>query len=161
MSKRRRTTTGFVRVKRPTAKDIISIGITNAGTTQRATVLKTTTFPCTFTGLRWSLSFQSVLTSGPAAQFWAIVLNRDGETSNTLVTSDGSSLYTPEQNVLAWGHWHATDADIGQGPSIMKDIGDTKTMRKLQEGDTMDFITIGTAGTANLVRGAIQFFCKS
>ncbi len=161
MSKRRRITGGFVRVKRPIAKDIISIGITNAGTVQRSTQLKVTTFPCTLTGLRWSLSYQSVLVSGPAAQFWGIVLNREGETSNTLVTSDGSTLYSPEQNVLAWGHWQATDADIGQGPSVMRSEGTTKTMRKLQEGDSIDFLIIGTAGTANLVRGAIQFFCKS
>ncbi len=161
MSKRRRTTGGFQRVKRPIAKDIISIGITNAGVTQRTQQLKLTTFPCTLTGLRWSLSFQSVLTSGPAAQFFCIVINREGETSNTINSASGSTLYAPEQNVLAWGHWQATDADIGQGPSVMIDIGSTKTMRKLQEGDTLDFLTIGTAGTANLVRGAIQFFCKS
>ena len=161
MSKRRRTTQGFVRVKRPIAKDIISIGITNAGVTQRAVVLKTTTFPCTLTGLRWSLSFLSVLTTGPAAQFWAIVINRDGETSNTLNTASAATLYAPEQNVLAWGHFFVVDADIGQGPSSQLTEGVTKTMRKLQEGDTLDFITIGTAGTANLVRGAVQFFCKS
>ncbi len=163
MSKRRRTQP-FVQTRqarRPIDKDLIGVVITNAGTTQRTTTLKTATFPCTVTGLRWSLSFLNLTTTDSVQGIWVIVLVQDGEAINTISISDAATILSPEQNILAFGAIGMMDADTGQGPTGLLVEGSTKTMRKLKAGDVLQFACIMTAGSTNRIRGAIQFFCKS
>jgi len=148
------------RSKRPIDKDLIGVILTNVGTTQRTTVLKTATFPCTLTGLRWSFTFVSPLTTDHVQGMWVIMVLPDGEAINTIALSDGATIIAPEQQVMAFGSVVAADADL-QGPVVQVIEGSTKTMRKLRVGDVLQFGIICTAGTAGRIRGAIQFFCKT
>lgn len=162
--KRRRTESGFVAVrpnaKRPIDKElkVVLHGVTNTLTN---TALKTTTFPGTVTGLRWSMSYENIISTDTSSAYWAIVVVPDGESANTPATSDGADFYTPEQHVLAFGIVTAEDSDQGGGPITVNFEGSTKTMRKLKQGDTLNFIALGTAANCGGIRGIVQFFFKT
>lgn len=153
MSRRSR----FASSRRNLDKKLIAIAQT-VTTTQQATVLFTSTFPCTLTGIRWSIAFGGNTTSANNL-FWAIVMIKDGDTLSTMSTSTGADFFTPEQNVLSFGVIKTADSDGGTGPMVQNIMGSTKTMRKYMGGDTLQFICIGTAGSSD-VRGVVQFFCK-
>jgi hypothetical protein len=91
---------------------------------------------------------------------WAIVKVTDGDSPNNMSLSNGSSLYTPEQNVLAFGHgW--VGATNSAGPIIHDFMGNTKTMRKLMDGDQLVFIATATQAAAANLNATVQFFCKT
>ena len=158
MSKRRRTASGFT-AKRPIDKSLIFVENDALTVTQTALTLLTPSAPCTMVGLRWDLSvFKSQRVAGTAANFtWAIVLVQDGNTANQMTVTDGQSFYEPEQNVLAFG----------VSPVLLEQMqaqhisGNTKTMRKLRIGDTIQFLTKGQNTNSPGYRGIIQLFCKS
>jgi len=100
MSKRRRTGP-VARARRPIDKDLKITSVT-VTTTVTSTTLKTTTFPCTVVGLRWTLSASSAVASVQDV-WWAIVVVPDGESVNTPAISNAATFYAPEQNVLAFG----------------------------------------------------------
>ena len=145
--------------RRPIDKELKFVAQT-LGTAQVTTVLKTTTFPCTITGLRWDMSATSNLTTGASTMVWAIVITRDGNAVSTMSQSNGSDFYTPEQDVLTFGVRSFPDADLN-GPLESHWVGSTKTMRKLKQGDVLNFIALGTAAAQGTVRSVVQFFCKS
>ncbi len=160
--KRARTTAfAFSGPKRPIDKQIINVDQSSVGTSQVQTDLFTATFPCTITGIRWELSNANLLTTGTPRYQWAIVLLRDGETASVMSSSNASSFYQPEQNVLSWSSGLVRDTDIGGGPTIKYDSGSTKTMRKLMGGDKIIFIAIASAASSLLISGSVQFFCKT
>ncbi len=145
--------------KRPVDKNLIIVSQTSLDSTQQATVLATVTFPCTIVGLRWDISSATSAGTGIASIAWAIVKVSQGDTVNTLATGDGSTLYAPEQNVMTWGvGLNIPEDTIGHG---LVWIGDTKTMRKMMGGDTLQFIARGEATNLQEIRGCIQFFCKT
>ncbi len=148
------------RGSRPIDKELKVISQTIT-TSVVATTLKTTTFPCTIVGLRWSFTQQIAITTGDSDCWWAIIVVRDGRAASTPSTSDGADFYTPEQDVLAFGHGVVRDADVSQGPGTVSFEGVTKTMRKLMGGDLLQFITISSTAVSANVNGVIQFFCKS
>ncbi len=136
------------------------VNLQTVSTTQRTTTLKTTTFPCTVVGVRWSIGFRGNITTAGDV-FWIIVVVPDGEAVNAIATSDGADMYTPEQNVIAFGTVAIADADQASGPSAQSIEGTTKTMRKLKSGDQLMFSAISTSANDSLVQGTVQFFCKS
>lgn len=144
--------------KRPIDKSLIYVS-QSLNTTQQSTTLTTTTFPCTITGIRWSLAGQNTTTANQTVR-WAIVLVKDGLSASTMAASDASDFYTPEQNVLAFGVFKMTDSDAGGGPSAYNFEGSTKTMRKMMAGDVLQLIT-DASSTAGNFEGVVQFFCKS
>ncbi len=148
------------RGSRPIDKELKVISQT-ATNSVVATTLKSTTFPCTVVGLRWSFTQQIAIVSGDADLWWAIIVVRDGRAASTPSTSDGADFYTPEQDVLAFGHGVVRESDISQGPGTRGFEGVTKTMRKLMGGDLLQFITISSTAISCNVNGVIQFFCKS
>ncbi len=75
-----------------------------------------------------------------------------------MATSDGASLYEPEQDVLASGMSYVGQAD---GLSVVNDSGSTKTMRKLMGGDKLEIVILGTHATSTGLKGIVQFFCKT
>lgn len=158
--KRQRTSGVVPRINRPIDKQLIAIAQTST-TSMVSTTLSTVTFPCTVLGLRWSLNFTSASSAANPLVGWVIVVIPDGESINTIGLSDGADFYTPEQNVLAFGTAKVADNDGGVGPLVHNTMGNTKTMRKLKQGDVLAFGTI--CGTANgvLTTGCVQFFCKS
>lgn len=158
--KRRRLNNNTVVVtsqKRPIDKDLIFV-LKTLNTSQQQTVLKTTTFPCTVTGIRWSLQMDA---SGTADTYvyWAIVVVSDGLSASTMAISDGASFYQPEQNVLTYGHGFCAGSANAWGINSVLLEGMTKTMRKLKAGD--ELVLIANSNGAADLRGIIQFFCKS
>ena len=161
-SRRKRRAVGISRpgAARPIDKELIVVA-QSATTSLLSTTLKSTTFPCTIVGLRWSFSIRSVIASGDSIVSWAIVTTPDGEAANTPSQSNGADFYTPEQNVMAFGVAQVRDTDAGSGPVTIMFEGTTKTMRKLKQGDLLQFISISNVASSASINGVIQFFCKS
>jgi len=155
----KRARTSGVRVARPIDKELIAVNL-SVTTTQMDTVLKTTTFPGTVVGLRWSMSARSVVTAAQRVD-WAIVTTEDGNTVNNIGTSNAGDFYTPEQNVLAFGSMQLEASNSTAGPSNFMWEGSTKTMRKLKQGDTLEFTIISTNATGASIDGVVQFFFKT
>ena len=156
-----------VSTKRPIDKSLIYIN-QDFGTSQTAVDLLTVTYPCTIVGLRWDMIIQQVATVGtmnhiPGA--WAIVLQREGLTLDTLGLANGTTLYNPEQQVLAFGsaslYLTQVAGDVVKNDKIHHS-GATKTMRKMQGGDKLVLVCRSNVSDTPLnIGGAIQFFCKS
>lgn len=144
--------------KRPVDKLLLNINKGGVTATQVATVLVTATFPCTIVGLRWDMTFATVGGTGLGGYSWAIIILRDGVTVSQMAHTDGSTLYAPEQDVMAFGRGFNTALALGM---LSKYQGSTKTMRKLMGGDKLQFIIKGTDTDTVTVQGCIQFFCKS
>jgi len=120
--------------------------------------LYTTTFPATVTGLRWQINFGD--TTGMTIFYWCIYLLRDGVPPG-IVTGTGT-LFTPEQNVLAWGTGMTENKNNGESPSIYKDRGQSKGMRKMMGGDRLMFsYTASSFVTAAKMSSCFQFFLLS
>ncbi len=145
-----------VRARRPIDKALVNVIHNTINATQQTTTLITATFPCTITGIRWDINTVQNGGTAIASGRWAIVIIRDGATINTLTQSDGSDLYEPEQDVLAFGMWL-----IDNNTTTIQHIGATKTMRKLQGGDALKFLCIGVATETSSCHGVVQFFCKT
>lgn len=144
------------RTVRPIEKKLVSISKDNMAGTQVSTDLLTTTFPGTITGLRWDLEYHQDGGTGPAIFYWALVIERDGVTVDNIGFSDAASFFNPEQNCLAFGC-----GSIDNNVQSFHVSGTTKTMRKMQDGDKLVFISVGVATNTCAVRGVIQFFLKS
>ena len=162
MSKRRRTEFPVVTRSRPLAKELIAIAKDDVTSTQVVTVFLTATFPCTITGLRWDLNFLQDGGTGASAGHWCIAVVREGVTVDTLSLTDGATFFSPEANVMAFG------VNLGQATPAStvnlkgaSETGSTKTMRKLQTGDTLQWVFVGTTTHTQQVRGIIQFMCMS
>ncbi len=147
------------RANRPIDKKLISILKTSTGTSQVATTLLTTTIPCTITGLRWTLGFNSLVATGPINVRWALIVVRDGLSATTVGGTDGGDFYTPEGDVLAFGSHLIGETDTA-GPQVINIDGSTKTMRKMMAGDLFIFTVVSDTAASLQTAGAIQFFCK-
>jgi len=153
---RKRQRGGGVSAVRPIDKELKVVGKAGIAATQVETVLKTATFPGTIVGLRWSLSGVQDAGTAPALLQWAIVVVQDGNAASTMAVSDGADMYTPEQDVLAFG---SLISKVGiEGHNFE---GSTKTMRKMKQGDQLIVIMIGEATQTWEFRGVIQFFFKT
>lgn len=145
--------------RRPVDKALVAILVTSQTGTQTATVLSTITFPCTIVGLRWNINAITTAGTAPALFNWVIAVVRDGNTPNAIAFSDGATFYEPEQNVMTWGCGIGAPEDtVGKALSWK---GDTKTMRKMMGGDTLQFLSVGEGTNTQEVRGVVQFFCKT
>ncbi len=144
------------RVKRPVDKAIVNITKAAVAGSQVNTDLFTATFPCTIVGLRWHITMLQDGGTGATFNNWAIIILRDGQTADTLATSDGSTLYNPEQDVMTFGVMQ-----IDNNTTTVSNVGETKTMRKMQGGDKLVYICIGVATNTHTIRGTVQFFCKT
>ena len=144
------------RRKRPIDKNLIFVRKAAVDATQVAEVLLTATFPCTITGLRWGMSVLQAAGTSQCEGSWAIVVEREGNVVDTLAITDSTSFYDPEQNVLAFGVWL-----IENNSETKQFEGSTKTMRKMQTGDTLQLLVKGVATETSTIRGVIQFFCMT
>jgi len=149
----------FSKPVRPVDKELKFVNQTIT-TSVTSTVLKTTTFPGTVVGLRWDFGAVAI-TAAEQTVAWLIVVIPDGEAANTPAISDGADLYTPEQNVMAFGAARLRANDSGGGSSTIHVSGSTKTMRKLKQGDVLAFITFGAVANGTDLDGCVQFFFKT
>lgn len=160
MSKRQRTNTAPARrAKRPIDKKLWNAALTAiVGVQQEVNIYPAATFPGTITGLRWDIMVQRTVTNATfSAYSWAIVVVPAGTATSTLSLGNDTSLYDPEQNVLAFGRGNSWDP-LQDGTMFS---GSTKSMRKLKAGDKLVFAIIGTATHAHAVTGTVQFFYKT
>ncbi len=123
------------------------------------TSLHTATFPCTIVGLRWDFSIRSITAANDNVT-WILCIVRNGVTANTISQSNGADIWTPEQDIMAFGNMSvlSTAAESSEAFHIQ---GTTKTMRKIQPGDILAFISFGSIVNGAIVQGAVQFFCKT
>ncbi len=144
------------RARRPVDKKLVTVSKDGVDGTQVTTVLVTATFPATVVGLRWSLSFFQDAGTGTALFRWAFVIVRDGVTIDTLALGDASNFFNPEENCLIFGQ-----GMIDNNTETKDFEGSTKTMRKLQGGDTLVFVGAGATTNTVGIRGIVQFFLKT
>lgn len=109
-------------------------------------------------GLRWDVSTIGI-TANAARVWWAIVVVKDGLSPSSMATSDGSSFYQPEANVLTFGTSYVSASTIGA--SVAHEVGSTKAMRKLQNGDKLQFIVVSDILNGAGLNATCQFFIKS
>jgi len=163
MSKRARpsSTPNRTRSRRPIDKKLINIVKSGVVGTQVFTnLVNGATYPGTITGLRWSLYVSNAAGGGAGYGRWAIVVLPAGSQLSNISIGDGSSMYDPEQMVLAFGtcaKWASGTAS--SGGYLME--GQTKAMRKLKAGDSLVFIVLGTATNAFDIVGTVQYFYKT
>jgi len=161
--KRARTTPVVIQTstKRPIDKSLINVTKTAIADNQVTTTLATATFPGTVTGIRWSIAAIAD-NAGDNVLYWCIVRVKDGIAVSTIATSDGSTLFEPEQEVLAFGVIPVQQGDATAGPVNHLVEGSTKSMRKLMGGDLLVFVVKGiTGGNSTILRATIQFFTKT
>lgn len=117
----------------------------------------------TMSGLRWDIDIANTNT-GPSRAYWAIVIVREGYNPNALNIGNNSNLYTPEQDVLAYGVATLTGSATESGPSIEMFSDTTRSMRKVQQGDRLMLLfassTSSPAVNDTTVNATIQFFVK-
>ena len=153
MSKRRKSSSN----NRPVDKALVNVIKATVGASQVSTQIVNLGFPCTILGLRWDLTFIQDAGTGNCFGSWAIVISRDGQLlSNIDNTTDAATYYEPEQDVMSFGWWQ-----IENNVETIMARGETKTMRKLKVGDTLQFIALGAATNTTTIRGTVQIFCKS
>ncbi len=144
--------------RRPIDKDLIVVKQTTT-TSVSTTAMKTTTFPCTVVGIRWTGVVKSLVASTQTIS-WAIVITRDGDSVNTPSQSNGASFYTPEQDVLMFGVTTLV-SNATATAQVFQFEGSTKTMRKLKAGDVLNFISLNSDANGSELDAIVQFFCKS
>ncbi len=126
--------------------------------TQQNTVLTTTTFPCTITGLRWVVSAAASAGTALSNVVWAIVVVHDLASTQNLQTGDGNELYSPEKQCLVWGRSVLSPNDQS---SVYHVEGSTKTMRKFQGGDRLFFVAVAEVTNTVELHAIVQFFCMT
>lgn len=136
-------------------KQIKSVLKTAVANSQVQTDLYTADRAVTILGIRWTLNFTQDAGTGIAYGKWAIVRVREGYTPNALSLADGSTSYSPEQDVLAFGDW-----SIDNNTQTKKQIKETTAKRKMQSGDEIAFIAMGVGTNTTQINGSVQFFAK-
>lgn len=159
---KRQRTGGFLHQSkrvRPIDKRIAGVELALTATADSERVLYTATYPSTVVGVRWDFS-SAVATDALVNVYWAVIILREGDDAQNLGFGNGSTLYQPEQDVLTWGFTKLTESSSTAGPGIVHEVGETKTMRKLQGGDRLVLLAgCDVAVGANLA-GYVQFFLR-
>lgn len=143
--------------KKSKAKKIMIIGLPTAAANQTAyaQLISPTTYPLTIGGLRWNLALQVTGTVN-----WAIVVMRGN-------VNPGNSLITPPSIVAGSGQFvngiDTRDVMVfgttlrGNADESPQQEGSSKTMRKLNIGDTVS-IVMSCNNHPNTLVGSVQFF---
>lgn len=140
----------------------VSQEITTFGGTSATEAIATGTLQ----GLRWDVDIQSVGETHPVRGYWAIVIVREGYNPNSLNIANGANLYTPEQDVLAYGVATVINSGVSSGPSIEHFSDQSRTMRKVQQGDRLILLFAAADDTGSpfengvKINGTFQFFVK-
>ena len=159
----KRARTGYS-APRPIDKKLTVIQKNDVTGTQESTIVLAPTSACTVMGIRWSLFIQgdAGTVGAPHDYRWVIVHQRDGQNLTALSSTDAASLYSPEQDVLAFGV--GTDNNSGTASSGMQGPfrweGKTGSMRKLMVGDKIVFVVEGIATETVRCKDCVQVFCK-
>ena len=141
----------FPRRKRNASKFIDSSTVALSANTQNSQLVYTATYPCTVAGIRLVGSFvPSTVTT--AACTVAFVIVREGFSPQTLAFT--GSMYTPEEDVLAWFTGYATLTTANDADYFNYDVY-SKVKRRMQVGDRLYILTLSSNATVNL--STVQF----
>lgn len=158
LRRRRRSGRNYAQAKRPLEKAIQALHIVGPAAAGGSIVLQgVATFPGTTTGFRWEIGLISANVTGEQV-LWSITRVRASTASTSVPTLPGAgaqgTFQTPEPEIIAWGVLMAAAG----APMVSK--GETKSMRKLQEGDAIRFYYSILTATSTIM-GAVQFFVKT
>lgn len=145
------------RARRDIGKFLVNVspGTAILNSQEFTTIMPAATQPGTVTGLRWDLSFTATGV-GICEYVWAIVKLKSGVSTPTLSLTDGANIASDLQSVIAFGCGVARAAG-----EIPEEHGNTKSMRKMYNGDKLLLIVKGV-GTASMApRGTVQFFYRT
>jgi len=143
--------------KRPVNKSIITVSSPIATGSQLNEELYEAEYPSTFQGLLWDFTVTAFSETNSTSCAWAVIRVKDGLLPGALMfTSSGQTLVKPEQEVMACGLFQLNPVTIPNGYNLMRIHGDTKTKRKLAQGDRVYFL-IACDNNA-FVAGNFQFF---
>ena len=150
MYRRRRNFGPFLRSRRPVDKVVINENTTLTNTQSNNTVYSAAV-ACTFSGAR---IVGTIMPNGTGNGIMALVHVRQGSTISTLSVTDGSSPYTPEQNIL----WLKPFTGVGGSTSgpITLDVT-VNTKRKMLTGDQIVLCHI--SNIANMASDMISVTC--
>jgi len=139
------------RTSRPVDKQLISAtgALTGAQVASRVVL---SAYPCTLIGLRWSIGATKAASTGVFV--WAIVVVPEGTTESTLVLTNEAAMYSPEQNVVAFG---VGLLDTSNHYAVE---GSTKAMRKFKVGDKLLLIAKADGDHTSTLRATVQCFLK-
>lgn len=135
-------------------KQLIVINQATNNSTATTVVYPAAVFPSVCMGV--VVSGASSTTAGANVPFtWALVVVPQGTAISAISSANLTSLYTPETFVMAFGAGTLESGAIQ--PFLMK----TKTGRKINAGDTIQFTV--TSSTANACQHTycVQFFLKT
>ena len=134
--------------KRPIDKKIVSIQASVGSGAQTSATVFSATEAVTYTGGHVSWCFVG---AGAGVGAWALIYVREGNVANTVDINNSSTFYTPEQDILALGHFgsSATDFDV-----VFNNLK-IKTKRKMKAGDTIIFRTTGSAAAVGTLAAAV------
>lgn len=123
-------------------------------------------FPGTVAGIRWYVhGFNNATTANTVR--WAIVRVRENQLPGTIILGAGpQALYRPEQDVIVWGALYFPPSSDAADATVAYEAneGQTKSMRKLQNGDALYFVandSVDTVGEYSQCHYCIQFFYKT
>lgn len=145
---------------RPIQKELVMVNITATSVATTSQTLSTFTQPGTIVGLRWSISdLSAIATSTQVA--WVIMIIRESVATPTMSLGSGNDIVNPVQDVLAFGVGHTVSTAGTAGPQVHNWEGNTKTMRKVQGGDQLAFLTLSNGVASDNILACIQYFIKS
>ena len=141
MSSRSRLTKSFPAKKVKVDKRLYPIDAT-IGTSTVSQSYFSASYPCNIGGVRLTLNNDN------GVIYYALMVVRDGQSTPLLnISNPALPLVAPEHDVFLAG-------TISQG---VENMFSTKTQRKLQEGDELVLLLVGTGGSIS-VDGTLQFF---
>lgn len=139
--------------KRSVDKELknVNVAVTFSGTSNNATNLFPgsggVTFPCTISGVRVMGTVWNATSSSTSDHFWAVAIQRQGETIPAISFTTAGSTLTPEEDVMVWGRG-ATVFNTTSNYVWWKnyDVAGT-TKRKLMIGDQLMFVANVASGS--------------
>ena len=139
--------------KRPIDKELSYLRHDSLGLTQDNSTLRTSTVAETYTG--GHITVDCTRQSGGVINVVLVVIP-EGLTIPTISTTDGNSLYVPEEHVV----W-ATTFRIASG-SVESSYREAKirTMRKMKNGDRLILSAVGSAATVGNLSTVVTSFFK-
>lgn len=140
------------RIKHRFDKQLVVVSQTTNNSTATTTVYAAAVFPSVCMGvvIVGSSTSQSLSTFT-----WALAVVPQGTTISAISAGNGSTMYSPESQVLAFGAGVTNDGSAN--PFFIK----TKTGRKINTGDTIGFTVTSPTAVDTTHVYVIQFFLKT
>ena len=139
--------------RRPIDKELVFVKSDSVGTTQDAMTIRTSTVAETYTG--GHITIAHTRQSGGYINIVLAVIP-EGLTVPTVSTTDGESLYQPEEHVV----WATTFRSASSSVEEHHRVAKIKAMRKMKNGDRLVLIARGSAASVGNITCVVTAFFK-